>query len=227
MENIDELHCQAIQALSDMELDKALELYNQLINKSPNYVREYYTGKSCALRKRGDYDTAIATLTDAIAIEPNMEDLYLLRSELFEETGDVDHALEDCNKAILLYPPFIEAYVNRGCIFANEGNFRRAVLDFDVAIALRQKNAATHVLRAKANFALMETGLAIADLDWAIRLKPTYPEAYMLRGEIKLLELNDASDAAMDFMAAASLGLAVPDEYIEEITKKTGRSWNF
>ncbi len=90
-----------------------------------------------ALRDEGDQQSAIAALSKAIALEPDLAEAYYGRGLARQDAGENDLAIEDFTKAIDLRPEFTEAYNARGlthllkCDYAKTKSDLREVIELD------------------------------------------------------------------------------------------------
>jgi tetratricopeptide (TPR) repeat protein len=67
-----------------------------------------------ALTQSGKYPEAIAELTQAIQLKPEIATAYNARGYVYLLTHDYQHALADFNDAIRLKPDYPNALQNRG-----------------------------------------------------------------------------------------------------------------
>jgi len=84
--------------------------------------------------EKGDYQGAIADLTQAIQLSPNNAEAYYLRANAYYQLENYQGAIADFNQAIKLNPDFAIAYYNRGLARRNLGNYQGAIADFTQAI---------------------------------------------------------------------------------------------
>jgi tetratricopeptide (TPR) repeat protein len=158
---------------------------------------------------RGDYEGAIAEFTDALVLEPEMSEIYLLRGRAFYAnvskvlkveknfshidvlTGgsstyaqDVvyDKAIADFTQAIRLDPNNVVAYRERGFVYGEKGNNDKAIADLTRAIRMDINYALAYATRGNVYIYTSEYDKAIADLNQAIRLDPKLTVAYNDRG---------------------------------------------
>ncbi|KAJ9167327.1 hypothetical protein P3X46_021990 [Hevea brasiliensis] len=132
LKNLSQFH-QMIRDLTDLEAalcaknkDAALEL-KQKANKCYSH---------------GDYDTALASYSQALRIAPTdaidmdkslVATLYLNRASLFLKIGLLMECIRDCNRALQISPSYAKAWYRRGKANAALGNYKDAIHDLDVA----------------------------------------------------------------------------------------------
>ncbi|MFN7416306.1 MAG: tetratricopeptide repeat-containing serine protease family protein [Dolichospermum sp.] len=85
-----------------------------------------------------DYREAIVAYTEAIKINPNLDQAYNNRGWARYELGDKQAAIADYNQAIKINPNLDLAYYNRGLIYHQQGKYTAAMSNYNQAVA---KNA--------------------------------------------------------------------------------------
>ncbi len=94
-----------------------------------------YNARGSAYYDKGDYDSAIADLSEAIRLDPKDANAYYHRGLAFAGIGNaaVERAIADF---IQLDPKSVGAYYNRGNAYNNKGDYKRAIADYDAALRL-------------------------------------------------------------------------------------------
>jgi tetratricopeptide (TPR) repeat protein len=95
-----------------------------------------YQGRGEAHQSQGDYDRAIADLTQAITLKPNFEQAYNNRGVAYFHKQDYAHAISDFNEALLIRPQYATAQLNRGRAYAANGERDKAIADFQKVVEL-------------------------------------------------------------------------------------------
>jgi len=88
---------------------------------------------------RGDFDTAIASFTEAIRLDPNYAEAYYNCGKAYSNKGEYDKAIEDYTKAIRRKPHTrfgSMAYKDRGDAYGEKGELQKAKADLDKAKSL-------------------------------------------------------------------------------------------
>ncbi len=144
--------------------------------------------RGLAYRSKGDFDRAIADLSEAVRLDPKYAEGYYGRGLAYGNKDDLDRAIADYSEAIRLDPKLAAAYNNRGNAYKNKGDFDRAIADLSEAIRLAPELEAAHpetIIRRLAHYnrgraydSKGDFDHAIADFSEAIRLDPKYAEAY-------------------------------------------------
>jgi tetratricopeptide (TPR) repeat protein len=154
----------------------------------------------------GNYDRAIATLSEAIRLNPNDALAFSNRGLAYDRKGGYDRAIADFNEAIRLDPKYAIAFRGRGVAYGNKGDYDRAIADFTEAIRLDPKLATAFSNRGLAYERKGSFGRAIADYNEAIRLNPTDATSFCRRGRAKLKINEQGGDA--DIAKAGQLDAA-------------------
>jgi tetratricopeptide (TPR) repeat protein len=92
-----------------------------------------------AYNEKGDYDRAIADLTQAIRLDPNNVYAYYMRGSAYHEKKDYDRAIADFTQAIRL-ENCTGYYRRRGIAYMEKGDFTQARRDFETAVQLDPAN---------------------------------------------------------------------------------------
>ncbi|MDR2700912.1 MAG: CHAT domain-containing protein [Spirochaetaceae bacterium] len=152
----------------------------------------------------GDYDSAIADYTQAIALEPKDYYAYNNRGLAYVAKGELDRAIADYTQAIALNPKYDAAYNNRGIAYAAKGELDRAITDYTRAIKLNSKLEQIYNNRGNAYAAKGELDRAITDYNQAITLNPKDDHAYNNRGNV-YKEKGELDRAITDYNQAITL----------------------
>ncbi|MGB7858647.1 MAG: toll/interleukin-1 receptor domain-containing protein, partial [Pseudolabrys sp.] len=153
----------------------------------------------------GNYDRAIATLSEAMRLNPNDEGLASFKRGIaYGNKGDYERAIADFNEAIRLDPKSVLAFRNRGLAYDKKGEYDRAIADFSEAIRLDPKYALAFYSRGLTSEAKGDNDRAINDFSEAIRLNPDYAPAFGNRG-VAYDRKGNPDRAIVDFNEAIRL----------------------
>jgi len=107
--------------------------------------------RGLAYRSKGDFDRAIADLSEAVRLDPKYAEGYYGRGLAYGNKDDLDRAIADLSEAIRLAPELEAAHpetiirrlahYNRGRAYDSKGDFDHAIADFSEAIRLDPKYA--------------------------------------------------------------------------------------
>ena len=122
-----------------VELQKIIEYYKSAVALD-NLQPEYYEKLGDAYFDNKDYDEAIESFNNAIALNPpNKSYLYRRRCIAYRSLGEEDElnaALEDCTEAIRLSPEYPYNYYYRGRVFEAQQKAANAISDYEVGLQL-------------------------------------------------------------------------------------------
>jgi tetratricopeptide (TPR) repeat protein len=131
----------------------------------------------------GNYDKAIATLSEAMRLNPNDQGLASFKRGIaYGSKGDYERAIADFSETVRLDPKSVLAFRNRGLAYEKKGDYDRAIVDFSEAIRLDPKYALAFYSRGLTFGTKGDNNRAIADFNEAIRLNPNYAPAFGNRG---------------------------------------------
>lgn len=149
-----------------------------------------------------DPQRAITEFTRLIRQFPNHAPAYVSRARAYFDLNDLENALADYNTALQLDPTLTDAYTGRATVNEYLGHGTDALADLNKAVELAPDDYAVWYQRAQ--FYARYDGsyeAALADLDQALALNPTAPDALYERGWVKL-ETRQYEAAEPDFLAA-------------------------
>ena len=154
-------------------------------------------------------EEAIASISKAIEINPNLPRLYNERANTYRvsrpviflsggyekaladyEKASADYdkanekALADYEKAISLNPLYVRAYNNRGSFYKNLQQYENALADYSKAISIDPNYALPYHNRGNIYYSLGQYGKALADYNKAILINPKYVDAYRSRSHL-------------------------------------------
>ncbi len=118
----------------------------------------------------GDYKGAIADYDQAILLNPNIPEIYILRGNAFYDQGDMKTAIKDYDKALTLNPKYDVAYVERGNARDDLGDREGAIADYNQAISINPNLPDAYSNRAITYIRMKNKKAAIADLEKAADL---------------------------------------------------------
>jgi tetratricopeptide (TPR) repeat protein len=136
-------------------------------------AREIYNKGKEAFADR-NWEMAMKLSTNAIAINRNFTDAYLLRGMARSISGDLELAITDFDLAIAIKPTDEDAYWFRSHVRFAKGDIPGALADCNKAISLNPNNERAYYDRACARARLKEVDLCAADLRKAIGLDKKY-----------------------------------------------------
>jgi len=167
----------ANQALAQNNLQKAGELYDQVLQLDPSNV-DALEQLGLTLSKLGRASNAIALLERAINIDPKrVRSMYMLACLIGGTERDVE-AISLYKKVIKANPGLIEAYNNLGVIYKNNEQFELAIECFRAVVKADPKSgyALSNLGNVLKDAGHMEKAVDI--LTRAVEAEPTLTSAY-------------------------------------------------
>lgn len=153
-----------------------------------------------AFLERRDFDRAIASLDDAIRLDPDAAAAYGLRAFANWNKGNVEAAIRDYGAAIERDPSNVANRLSRAIALNRKGEHQAAVDDLDRVIAAEPANANARNSRCWAHAVLAHLEEALADCNEALKLRPDDADTFDSRGFV-YLRLGRLDRAIEDYSA--------------------------
>ena len=160
-----------------------------------------YNNRGTAWIALGNFDNAIADLSEAINRDPGFAVAFLNRGVAYFNKSEIDRAIKDTSEAIRFNPNLASAYNLRGNLLSLKQEPSRALLDFDKMIALEPSNPRGYTNRGYALQTDSRYSEALTAFDKAIQLAPSDAENYAGRAVV-FLSLGEFDKAAKEYSAA-------------------------
>jgi tetratricopeptide (TPR) repeat protein len=174
----------------------------------------FYRGRGRKYYDEKNFDAALADLSRAIELDPEVDDIYSLRGRTYCRLGQYTEALNDLNRFIKSQPEQEDDYYWRGRAYYGTKDYSMALDDLTRAIELQPENGASYLWRGVIQYALHDYPAGLADLTRAIELQPEIANNYYWR--------------ALCFLGISTLLAALQDlEHVIEFgeTKLHGLFW--
>ncbi len=150
-------HKEALQQFKTVDRVKVEENYFSLVDRAK------------ASLGAGENQEAIKLLSKAIALKPEMFELYFDRAQAMSSVGEYKKAIKDLDVAIKLYPAYTQALLNRASYNIKLGNEVSAITDFHNAIASAPWTAKPYVEFGKFNLSKKQFVTAKECFDNAVK----------------------------------------------------------
>lgn len=193
------------------ECDKLIEL----VKDNPAYANLLAAGefrRGVCLRMLGRYGDAIASLTEAINLNPDLAEAYFRRGIAFYYIGEDDLAVLDFKHAANIEYQDPRPKLWEGFAHAKKGDYLEAIRAYGLALADSDRYVPAYVNRGLAYMALGENKKAISDFNAALRLEPAEWTHYFKRG-VAHERLGNTQQAADSFVSAIRLYDEYPPAY--------------
>jgi tetratricopeptide (TPR) repeat protein len=201
--DIDLLNIKA-SCLVDLDrLDESLELFNSIIQDSPDFYLAY-GGRGVVYFKFGEIDNALKDLNFAIKHTKKNGYLYLHRSVIYIEQEEYKKALRDLDKALRLDKNIDEARLNRAVVLRLLGEKEKALRDFDRVSNDLQFDSETYLQKGIVYLKNKDYIKALEYHDLAIENDPSNVEAIYSRS-IVYCEMKEFENSISDIKRAESI----------------------
>jgi tetratricopeptide (TPR) repeat protein len=160
--------------------------------------------RGIALAKLGRHPEAIASLAEAVQLDPSSAVSHSNLCVVLGGTGRYDEGQRECQEAIRLDPRLADAHSNLGAIALGKGDASGAVNGFTAALRLDALSAGRHLKLGAALARLGRMEEARQAFTEAIRLDPGDAEAHNALGAV-LAELKRDREAIVEFTEAVRL----------------------
>ena len=201
----------AEKSLQAGELDKAVQLYNQLIEFDKKSSEGYYK-RGNALSRLGKLHEALADYDMAVSLEPTFANAYCNRGSVLQRLDRLGDALESYDRAVGINPIDHLALYNRGSVLKALARYDEALDSYDRCIILRSDYWPAylnrgHILQEQKKF--QEAAVSFGKV---ITLEPANAEAFQCRG-FSLAQLRRFEEALESYDRALVLNPAYSDSF--------------
>lgn len=195
------------------QYELALESYQLALNLSPMSVPILMNHATLSL-ELGRYDAARADYSQVIELEPHHEEALLMRAYIYMQQRVYKFARQDYDTLLYYAPLSYNGRLGLATLYQREQHYEDALKVLSGMLVDRGgENAYTdsdlalvYIARAGVELDMRHDDLALVDLNEAIRLDTGQAEAYMMRGQVYLMQ-DKKTQAKRDFEKAVSLGV--------------------
>jgi len=177
--------------------------------QTPNQQASLWWEKGNILAADQNYEAAIASYEQAVAIKPDYDAAWNNRGVALSALGRKEEAIASYEQAVAIKPDDHEAWFKRGNALYNLGRKEEAIASYEQAVAIKPDKHEAWYNRGVALSALGRNEEAIASYEQAVAIKPDYHEAWYNRGNA-LSALGRKEEAIASYDAALALK---PDYY--------------
>ena len=119
-----------------------------------------------------DYNTAIASYDQALAIKPDDYQAWNNRGRAMSDLGQKEAAIQSYDQALQSKPDYYQAWYNRGIALSDLGQKEEAIASYDQALAIKPDDYQAWNNRGRAMSDLGQKEEAIQSYDQALQFKP-------------------------------------------------------
>jgi predicted O-linked N-acetylglucosamine transferase (SPINDLY family) len=199
----DDLFDRAQSLQQQGQLDKAVELYSVLIERTPDRAPLYYK-RANALNGLGRAEGALADYDRAIALDPLYAHALCNRGSVLERLGRREESLASYDRALEIDPGDVLTHYNRGSVLKDSKRFEEALASYEKALSLKNDYVEAYINRGNVLEELGQHQAAVSSFDRAIELSPLYAEAFLGRG-VSLYMLRRCEQARASYDRAIAL----------------------
>jgi tetratricopeptide (TPR) repeat protein len=203
-----ELYLQGLLLHESEQWDKALGLFDIVINLQPDKYEAWY--------KRGDildelsrYEEAIASYDHALKLSPNKDEVWKNRGVTLSKLGRYAEAVENYDRAIRINPNDDDTWYSRSYVL-KASYYQEVINNCDYAIQINSDDDDAWHDRGYALFNLLMHKEAIESYDHAIQINPDRYESWKKRG-YALDNLGKYEEAINSYDRAIQIN---PDDYV-------------
>ena len=167
----------------------------------------------------GEKEKARIDYSLALDLAPDNAEALRMRAYIYWEQGDYKSARADYERLLKLFPQDFEGRLGLAMLCQKEAKLKEALAILDAMVAEKgegsslltaPQHAVIYLARAGVQQEAGNLPMALMDLEEAIRLDDSRPEAYLMRGQIYLAR-QEKKLAREDFEKAVSLGIPQAD----------------
>jgi tetratricopeptide (TPR) repeat protein len=165
------LRQQALTEAQQGNYTKAVLLFSQLIERSPDNAQDY-NNRGLVYFQSGQMEKAIADYNKALELNPCLDSVYNNRANYYAARGQLLEAILDYDIAIDLNPSNIRAWINQGITFRDLQMYERAIESFDLALCFGRLEGYIYAQRGRTYHIWGDWNCAMADYNRAIDYLP-------------------------------------------------------
>lgn len=158
----------------------------------------------------GDVFNAIASLTKAVTLRPELEDAYRLRAEILQGMGQLAEAEADADYLLEHFAPTEEALLLKAGLRQAQGQTQEAIRYYDKVKAANPFNESAYIRLSQTYAAARRMDASLQVLEEGLEMMPQSAALYKERGRIKLA-LGDKEGSMDDLKKVLELS---PEEAI-------------
>jgi tetratricopeptide (TPR) repeat protein len=137
--------------LSDLQLDLALQSYEQVLTKDPQNVEAQKGAEIChfLIVPESEYGTwttelYLAKIEILEQLHPENKSLNLLKVSVLWGNGDKEEAIEICREILATHPDFYQAHIAIGYYLQDLGDLEAAGQHYEASLKINKRSAIAH-----------------------------------------------------------------------------------
>jgi serine/threonine protein kinase/tetratricopeptide (TPR) repeat protein len=194
---------------------EAVGLFEQAIDKDPNFALAYTGLSDSSLRMYGETKNAVwarkATLSaqQAERLSPNLPEVHLSLASVYSTTGKITQAATELKRALELAPNSDEAYRNLGDTYRLGGQSEEAIAAYQKAIAANPYQWTNHTALGSEYLRLGDNANALSEFQKTTEIAGDNPMGYEDIGTVYMRE-GKWGEAIPQFQKAIAIAPDVP-----------------
>ena len=189
--------------------DDALDSYNYAVNLAPLAV-PVLMDRASLYFEMGNTDRAYVDCCTVLDVNKDNTKALFLRAYLQSNKRLYKEALADYKHLLELEPQSVSGRLGLAILFQQDKKYKESIELLNKLIVEMPDDAEFYIIRAGVEKDITQLDFSLMDLDKAISLSPKSANAYMLRGEILLVQKKKEM-AKQDFEKAIELGISRSD----------------
>lgn len=196
----------------------ALESYTFALNMAPR-TQLALLNRAGLYLEMGEAEKARIDYSLVLDLQPDNQEALEMRAYIYTEQKDYKAARADYEHLLKLAPLHFSGRLGLAMLDQKEGKMKEALAILDgminekgegTSLQTAPQHAIVYTARAGVQQDMGNISMALMDLEEAIRLDGSRPEAYVMRGQIYLKQ-DKKSQAKQDFEKAVALGFPSTD----------------
>jgi len=173
------------------QLEQAKEHFSKALQINPHHV-EAHNNLGIWYKNKGLYDKAIEEFKQVLVLKPDFAEVHCNLGAVYNNKGLYNYAIDELKEALRIKPHFVEAMNNLGNAYRGKGQYDQAIetfketLDINPDLAIPHLNLAIIYLYQK-----KDTKKALYHFERALEIEPNFPQAKVIRKEIKELKREE------------------------------------
>jgi len=180
------------------------------VKKSPKKARPYVS-LGVAYFNAGAYDQSLETIQKAIQLDPKYGEAYYILGLNYKKMGDVRKAIEMEKKSLEVDPTLNLPYYSLGQIYFETGQYVESEEAYRKFLSIFPYIPEVHNLLAVVYMAQKKFDKAVTELEWEIRISPSYALAHLNLGRIYWYEFQNKQKALYHLRTALMLDPFLPN----------------
>jgi len=184
-------------------LKRAIELYEQVVERTPDSARTWNSLAACHIRNRCPED-ALKAVERAVELDPEQAPAWYTRGNAEAMMQRWPRAIAAFKKALALRPDYVEVYNNLGFAFQRSGAHEQAIAAFQAAIDMRPEYVQAHFNLGNIHLELEQYEDAVRHYRDATRIQPNMAQAWYNMGQAHY-RMDDLDAAIGDYRKAVAI----------------------